>query len=78
MPHVVTDRCKNCDYPPCADVCPMGAICRGPGRMVINQNVCIDCGVCVGECAAQAIVTDNTEEGQKWIEFNRKHAKADT
>jgi ferredoxin len=43
--------------------------------LVIDPDICIDCGVCVGECPVGAIVTDNTEEGQKWLGLNRQFSK---
>ncbi len=43
--------------------------------LVINPDECIDCGVCVPECPAEAIVA-NSEPGATafWLEINRDYA----
>ena len=46
--------------------------------LVIDPDECIDCGVCVPECPADAIVPDNELEGdirKLWEEHNAKYAK---
>lgn len=43
--------------------------------LAIDPDACIDCGLCVEECPSDAIVTDDTEEGQKWFSSNRDAAK---
>lgn len=42
--------------------------------LVINPDLCIDCGVCVPECPADAIRPDTDPEVEKWIEFNKRFA----
>jgi ferredoxin len=42
--------------------------------LVINPEECIDCGVCVPECPAEAIIADTQPEAEKWIEMNRQYA----
>lgn len=43
--------CYHCDDPLCASVCPTGATFkRTDGIVVIDQKVCIGCGVCLTAC----------------------------
>ena len=42
--------------------------------LVIDPEACIDCGVCVPECPAEAIFPESNELIQ-WVEVNRKYAK---
>ncbi len=42
--------------------------------LVINPEECIDCGVCVSECPAKAIVPE-TLELISWVKFNSDYAK---
>lgn len=42
--------------------------------LVIDPEVCIDCGVCVAECPANAIEPES-EELIDWIELNRKYSE---
>jgi ferredoxin len=42
--------------------------------LVIDPDVCIDCGVCEAECPADAIIQDTVPGAEQWIELNRKYA----
>lgn len=43
--------------------------------LVIHPDECIDCGVCVPECPAEAIFSDGDQEATPhWLEVNRKFA----
>lgn len=75
MTHIVTEACISCKYTSCVEVCPVACFFEGPNMLVIDPDICIDCGICVGECPAGAIVTDDTEEGQKWLGLNRQFSK---
>ncbi|USD55750.1 MULTISPECIES: ferredoxin FdxA [Vibrio] len=59
MAFVVTDNCIQCKYTDCVAVCPADAFHEGPNFMVINPIECIDCGLCVDECAAAAIFQED-------------------
>ncbi len=43
--------------------------------LVIDPDECIDCGVCVPECPAEAISPESPEL-MEWVEINRKYSKA--
>lgn len=74
MTFVVTENCIKCKYQDCVDVCPVECFYEGENMLVINPEECIDCGVCVPECEAEAILADNEEGAAQWVEFNRKYA----
>jgi ferredoxin len=42
--------------------------------LVINPDECIDCGVCVPECPAEAIFPES-EDLVSWVEINREYSK---
>ncbi|NEN76332.1 ferredoxin family protein [Pelistega sp. NLN82] len=58
MTHVVTENCIKCKYTDCVDVCPVDCFKEGPNFLVIDPDECIDCGVCVPECPANAIFAE--------------------
>jgi ferredoxin len=74
MTYVVLDNCIKCKYTDCVEVCPVDCFYEGENMLVINPEECIDCGVCVPECPADAIKPES-EELIDWIELNRKYAK---
>ena len=47
---------------------------EGENMLVIHPDECIDCGVCVPECAAEAIQADTDPNLEIWLELNAKHA----
>jgi ferredoxin len=42
--------------------------------LVIDPEACIDCGVCVPECPAEAI-SPEAPDLMKWVEINREYTK---
>ena len=74
MTYVVTDNCIRCKYTDCVEVCPVDCFYEGENMLVIHPEECIDCGVCVPECPAEAIFPES-ENLQKWVEFNREYAE---
>ncbi|MBU6456073.1 MAG: ferredoxin family protein [Bradyrhizobium sp.] len=76
MTHVVTDNCIKCKYMDCVEVCPVDCFYVGENMLVIHPDECIDCGVCVPECPAEAIFPDSDPAAEpRWIEFNRSYAE---
>ena len=77
MTYVVTENCIRCKYTDCVDVCPVDCFHGGPNFLVIDPEECIDCDVCVAECPAEAIFSeDDLPEGQEqFIEINARLAK---
>ena len=73
MTYLVTDNCIKCKHTDCVSVCPVDCFYEGEDMLVINPDECIDCGVCVPECPADAIVQDSDlpePDRSKWIEIN--------
>ncbi|TRY13351.1 ferredoxin FdxA [Shewanella hanedai] len=77
MAFVVTDNCIRCKYTDCVAVCPVDAFHEGPNFLAINPDVCIDCELCVPECAAAAIFQeDELPEGmEQYLELNAELAE---
>ena len=74
MTYVVTDNCIKCKYTDCVTVCPVDCFYEGENMLVIDPEACIDCGVCVPECPAEAISAESPSL-TKWIEINKEYAK---
>jgi ferredoxin len=75
MTHVVIDNCIKCKYMDCVEVCPVDCFYEGENMLVIHPDECIDCGVCVPECPAEAIVPDSDPAAEpKWLTLNHKFA----
>lgn len=47
--------CRQCADPPCAKPCPTNAIVREDDLVVVHEENCIGCGLCVEECPIGAI-----------------------
>jgi len=66
MSHVITEKCLGEQYAACVDVCPVECIhpidYKGEPFMIIDPDVCIDCGVCLPECPIGAIVGSVDED----------------
>ncbi|MBI3298345.1 MAG: ferredoxin family protein [Elusimicrobia bacterium] len=77
MAFVITSKCLDERYAACVDVCPVDCIHpiehENKPYMVIDPDVCIDCGVCVPECPIGAIV-GSPGEAPADAEVNRKLA----
>jgi ferredoxin len=75
MTYVVTENCIKCKYTDCVEVCPVDCFYEGENMLVIHPDECIDCGVCVPECPAEAIVADSEPAATAtWLELNREYS----
>ena len=72
MTYIVNDKCINCKYTDCVEVCPVDCFYEGLNILVIHPDECIDCGVCEPECPAEAILPDSEPGAEKWLELNRE------
>lgn len=74
MTYLVTENCIKCKYTDCVEVCPVDCFYEGPNFLVINPSECIDCGVCVPECPAEAIIADNDDNYDIpfWTDINER------
>ena len=73
MPYVIVNKCLGERYAACVDVCPVECIYPGEYEgqefMVIDPEVCIDCGACLPECPIGAIV-DSDDEDPEYAKIN--------
>lgn len=54
--HFRPQACMHCEKPPCLEVCPTGGIVkREDGIVLITEESCTGCGLCVEACPYQAI-----------------------
>ena len=70
MTYVVNEACIKCKYMDCVEVCPVDCFYEGENMLVIDPDVCIDCGVCEPECPADAIQPDTEGVAEKWVALN--------
>ncbi len=77
MAHIVCEPCIKCKYTDCVVVCPVEAYREDKEMVVIDPEVCIDCGACVPECPVQAIYQqdDVPEKWKKFIQINADMCK---
>ena len=73
MPYVINQECLGEQYADCVDVCPVNCIYPGDYKgekfMVIDPDVCIDCGACLPECPVEAIVA-SVDDAPEWGKVN--------
>lgn len=75
MSYVVTESCIKCKRMDCVEVCPVDCFFEGENMLVIDPEICIDCGVCVPECPLEAIQPDTQAGMEPWVAFNAQYAK---
>tara|TARA_R110001599_G_scaffold171353_1_gene362109 strand:+ start:96622 stop:96951 length:330 start_codon:yes stop_codon:yes gene_type:complete len=76
MTHVVGESCIGCKYTDCVAICPVECFHEGPNFLVIDPEVCIDCGVCVAECPVEAIYDEKVlpDDQKEYVALNVKLA----
>ena len=72
MTFIVTDKCILCKYTDCVEVCPVDCFHEGPKSLVIDPEICIDCGLCEPECPVEAIFAEDDVKNKDLIELNRR------
>jgi tetrathionate reductase subunit B len=51
--------CMHCEDPPCVPACPTGASYKAAdGRVLVDKELCIGCGLCVPACPYEARFVD--------------------
>ena len=79
MAYVIDERCLGERYATCAAVCPVDCIWPGEYQgsefMIIDPEVCIDCGLCMPECPIGAIL-ESADQSPEWAGINRQLAPA--
>ena len=75
MTYVVNEACIKCKYMDCVEVCPVDCFYEGDNMLVIDPEVCIDCGVCEPECPPEAIKADTESDLGRWLTLNAEYAK---
>lgn len=56
MSYIIGSKCIGVKDGICIEVCPIDeCIVEGGESMYINPELCINCGMCLGECPVQAI-----------------------
>ena len=66
MSYVIVEKCLGERDGVCATVCPVECINPGEHKgqefMIIDPEVCINCGLCLPECPVGAIVASEDED----------------
>src|SRR5262249_40012246 len=77
MTFVITDKCINCKYTDCVEVCPVDCFYEGPNFLVINPDECIDCALCEPECPVDAIYSEDDlpEQYREFLKINADLSK---
>ena len=72
MTFVVTENCIKCKHTTCIEVCPTEAFKEGPNFLVIDPELCVDCGLCPMECPIEAIYEEDElpEDQTHFTELN--------
>jgi len=70
MSHIVCEPCVKCKYTDCVTVCPVDCFHEDAEMLVIDPEVCIDCGACIPECPVQAIFCDE-DVPEKWASYTK-------
>src|SRR5258708_10463502 len=70
MAYVITGQCIDELDGSCVASCPVDCIYEGGRKRYINPEECIDCGACLPECPADAIVAPDESPDPVWVADN--------
>jgi ferredoxin len=79
MAYVIGEKCLGEQYAQCVSACPVE--CMYPGEykgekfLVIDPELCINCGACLPQCPILAI-HENEEGAGAWAAVNKELAPA--
>lgn len=59
MAHVICQPCVGTKDTACKAVCPVDCIYDDGLHLVIDPDVCVDCGVCIAACPVSAIFPES-------------------
>ena len=76
MTYVVTGDCHRCRFTDCVEVCPVDCFHADADMLYIDPARCIDCGVCVPSCPAEAIFDEGSlpDDQASWLVINAERA----
>jgi ferredoxin len=63
MAHIVTNKCVNCKFTDCVEVCPVACFYEMDNQVVIHPEDCIDCTACVAEFQSDTQI--NADESRR-------------
>lgn len=68
--HFQVTRCNQCENPPCAAICPVGAMFRRPDGIVdFDRGACVGCKACLAACPYDAIYIDPVSHSAEKCNF---------
>jgi len=76
MAYVVGEKCLGEQYAQCVSACPVE--CMYPGEykgekfLVIDPELCINCGACQPQCPLLAIFDSEDTAGPEWTAANKE------
>lgn len=64
-------QCRQCEDAPCANACPVGAIMRQKGRILVDTDRCFGCKTCMLACPFGAMdMVQEISHGQPVLQKN--------
>jgi len=78
MTYIVTSACLKCKFTDCVEVCPVDCFHEDKEMLLINAEVCVDCGACIYECPVDAIYPEEDVPASErtYTKFNIEKAPA--
>ena len=66
-PVLELDKCRGCKVCQVEQCCPVHAVQVREGKVVIDPQKCLDCGVCVGKCPFGAVAKESPVRYQVYV-----------